>query len=113
MDDTALLAFLGVKPTALPPAPDKPSREEKLARLEPAPAGCVACDAPAWVTRTVATSEGRRWLDLCRPHCLAASAERCKQLPDAPVEDTLAVLREAAEGAGLRMRVIATNITAD
>lgn len=108
MDDEALLAFLDVKPAYLPPAPAAPTREEYLARIEPVPVPepCAVCGAPAWLTRTVATTAGRRWLDLCRPHRLAASEERRKRLPDAPVGETLAVLQEAAEECGLRMRVI-------
>lgn len=110
MDDTALLAFLGVKPHALPLAPDSPSREEKLARLEPCPVGCVVCGAPAWLTRTISTDTGCRWLDLCRPHRLAVSEERRRHVPDVPVpmSETLAVLLWAAEEVGLRMRIIAS-----
>lgn len=106
-----LLAFLGVEPADLPPAPDAPTRCEHLARITPAadPQPCAVCGAPAWLTRTVATDQGRRWLDLCRPHRLAVSEERRKHQPPVPWSETLSVLQQAAEEAGLRMRVIASS----
>ncbi|UPZ27592.1 hypothetical protein MUK60_07070 [Streptomyces sp. LRE541] len=112
MDDAGLLAFLVVKPADLPPAPVVRTRDEALARITPAanPQPCVMCGAPAWLTRTVATEAGHRWLDLCRPHRLAVSDWRRTQQPHVPFAETVNVLVEAAESVGLRVRVIASNL---
>jgi hypothetical protein len=112
MDDAAVLAFLGVQPVDLPPAPDVPTRGEKLARITPVtdPQPCVVCGAPAWLTRTVATEAGRRWLDLCRPHRLAVSSWRRSRQPDVPFAETVGVLVDAAGSVGLRVRIIASSL---
>ncbi|MFD9190307.1 hypothetical protein ACFWCA_19015 [Streptomyces phaeochromogenes] len=112
MEDEAMLAFLGVKPDDLPAAPEARGREGALARITPAtdPEPCAVCGAPAWLTRTVATDAGRRWLDLCRSHRLAVSEERRKRRPPVPIDETVSVLQEAAASVGLQVRVIASNI---
>ncbi|MFG2660113.1 hypothetical protein [Streptomyces sp. NPDC048425] len=63
-----------------------------------------ACGDPARSTRIITTSDhGRRWLDLCRD-CMLATKERGR--PAVPLADTLAVLRAAAEEAGVTVRVL-------
>lgn len=110
MDDAQLLAFLGVDPADLKPAPPpRPRPPELWDRIGLNPVQCAACNSPAWTTRIItAPGLGFRWLDQCRDHAMAVIAARPK-LPPVPVEDTLSVLREAAEETGLRMRVIASS----
>ncbi|MFB7711617.1 hypothetical protein [Streptomyces sp. NPDC056105] len=107
MNVTDLLLRLGLDPADLKPGPQRPAnQEDAAARLgpTPGPVPCVACGTPARSTRIIDTpSHGRRWLDLCRD-CMLATAD--PRRPTVPLAATLAVLREAAEEAGVTVRVL-------
>ncbi|WP_432182063.1 hypothetical protein [Streptomyces sp. NBC_00063] len=107
MDVTDLLRLLALDPADLKPAPQRSaSQEDSAARLgpTPGPVPCVACGDPARSTRIIDTPDhGRRWLDLCRD-CLLATADRRR--PTVPLAATLAVLRDAAEEAGVTVRIL-------
>ncbi|MDX3766399.1 MULTISPECIES: hypothetical protein [unclassified Streptomyces] len=105
MTDADLLRSLGVDPSQLDPAPPWAPRQsagtERLDGSHP----CVHCGKPARATVGVDTpGHGRRWLDRCMP-CLIATTPRGG--PRAPLADTLAVLREAADEAGVDLTVVA------
>ncbi|MGW6481294.1 hypothetical protein ACWGDS_25935 [Streptomyces sp. NPDC055059] len=107
MHVTDLLRLLALDPADLKPAPDRPAtQQDAAARLgpTPGPVSCVACGTPARSTRIIdAPEHGRRWLDLCRD-CMLATADRGR--PAVPLADTVAVLRAAAEEAGVAVRVL-------
>ncbi|MGW3829152.1 hypothetical protein ACWEAF_45020 [Streptomyces sp. NPDC005071] len=101
MSDADLLRSLGVDPSQLDPAPPWAPRigGERLDGNHP----CVRCGKPARATGVVTTpGHGRRWLDRCMP-CLIATTPRGG--PRAPLADTLAVLREAAQEAGATLTI--------
>ncbi|WP_406309808.1 hypothetical protein [Streptomyces sp. NBC_00623] len=101
MTDADLLRSLGVDPSQLDPAPPWAPRAgaERLDGSHP----CALCGKPARATVGVDTpGHGRRWLDRCMP-CLIATTPRGG--PRAPLADTLAVLREAARGAGATVTI--------
>ncbi|MET7845336.1 hypothetical protein ABZT45_43775 [Streptomyces sp. NPDC005356] len=89
MDPTDLLQRLALDPADLKPGPQRQAnQEDAAARLgpTPGPVPCVACGDPARSTRIIATADrGRRAV---------------------PLADTLAVLRAAAEEAGVTVRVL-------
>jgi hypothetical protein len=73
--DVGRLAFLGVDPAALDPAPDGPLRRSGYqARINPGLSrrGCSVCGKPAVATRRIEVA-GLRWLDSCRD-CMLAGA---------------------------------------
>ncbi|MFF2515792.1 hypothetical protein [Streptomyces sp. NPDC058086] len=73
--DLERLAFLGVDPASLDPAPSHPVRADWLARIEmlsPDRRRCCFCRALAVATRVVDLAElGLRWHDQCRD-CMIA-----------------------------------------
>ncbi|MFD7774292.1 hypothetical protein [Streptomyces sp. NPDC059753] len=105
MNVTDLLRSLALDPADLKPAPHREATAQDAAeRLGPEPLPCVACGTPARSTRIIDTpSHGRRWLDLCRD-CMLATAD--PRRPTVPLAATLAVLREAAEEAGVTVRAL-------
>ncbi|MFD8771483.1 hypothetical protein [Streptomyces sp. NPDC059916] len=105
MNVTDLLLRLGLDPADLKPAPSRAANAQDAAeRLGPEPLPCAACGTPARSTRIIDTpGHGRRWLDLCRD-CMLATAD--PRRPTVPLADTLAVLRDAAEEAGLTVRIL-------
>ncbi|WP_030917219.1 hypothetical protein [Streptomyces sp. NRRL B-24720] len=104
MDDADLLRSLGVDPSTLDPAPAAPWRIAGAERLD-GRHPCVRCGKPATLVGIVdLPGYGRRWLDRCMP-CLLATTPRGK--PQAPLADTLAVLREAAREAGVELTIVA------
>ncbi|MFD7204378.1 hypothetical protein [Streptomyces sp. NPDC059893] len=105
MNVTDLLLRLGLDPADLKPAPTRAATAQDAAeRLGPEPLPCASCGTPARSTRIIDTpNHGRRWLDLCRD-CMLAIADRRR--PTMPLAATLAVLREAAEEAGVTVRVL-------
>ncbi|WP_405635700.1 hypothetical protein OHB53_22875 [Streptomyces sp. NBC_00056] len=107
MDPTDLLQRLALDPADLKPGPQRQAnQEDAAARLgpTPGPVPCVACGDPARSTRIITTpGHGRRWLDLCRD-CMLATADRGRRA--VPLADTLAVLRAAAEEAGVTVPVL-------
>jgi hypothetical protein len=107
LDDT--LHLLGVDPSQLEPAPPwqpgsswSPGIRE---RTGPSAKPCVGCGAPAQSTQIIdVPGHGHRWLDRCMP-CLLATVKHDAG-PPAPLEETLAVLRDAAREAGVHLTVI-------
>ena len=73
--DLERLAFLGVDPASLDPAPSQPVRADWLARIDmhsPDRRRCCSCRALAVATRVVDLAElGLRWHDPCRA-CMIA-----------------------------------------
>ncbi|MFE7928335.1 hypothetical protein ACFU6S_06275 [Streptomyces sp. NPDC057456] len=69
------LAFLGVDPAALEPAPERPTRADSWPRIDihsPSRRRCSSCRALAAATRVVRPAgDGPRWLDQCRD-CMIA-----------------------------------------
>lgn len=102
-DDADLLQDLGVDPADLAPAPDRPVPECVYTGRLDARHPCVRCGAPATVAGIAETSLGRHWVDRCMP-CLVATTPRGG--PPGPLEDTLAVLREAAATAGVALIIV-------
>jgi hypothetical protein len=106
MDDDDILEQLGVDPARLEPAPPGlpavlPPRERQDRYERP----CAACGQPARTTRVIdLPGHGPRWLDRCRD-CFLATVPRGSGQP-APLEETLAVLAEAAREAGVTLTVI-------
>nr|WTB35184.1 hypothetical protein OG781_42140 [Streptomyces sp. NBC_00830] len=103
MTDADLLRSLNVDPSQLDPAPPWAPRQragtERLDGSHP----CVRCGDPARATGVVdVPGYGRRWLDRCMP-CLIATTPRGG--PRAPLADTLTVLREAAQEAGVTVTI--------
>ncbi|WP_406297255.1 hypothetical protein [Streptomyces sp. NBC_00624] len=105
MNDADLLRVLGVDPSELDPAPPwTPRQLASIHRLDGS-LPCVRCGEPARATGVVvAPGHGRRWLDRCMP-CLLATTPRGG--PSGPLEDTLAVLRQAAQEAGVDLTIVA------
>ncbi|MCX5317992.1 hypothetical protein [Streptomyces sp. NBC_00154] len=104
MNDADLLRVLGVDPSELAPAPPwMPRQLASVNRLDGS-LPCVRCGEPARATGVVdAPGHGRRWLDRCMP-CLLATTPRGG--PPGPLEDTLAVLRQAAQQAGVDLTIV-------
>ncbi|WP_030180467.1 hypothetical protein [Streptomyces sp. NRRL S-813] len=73
------LAFLGVNPAQLDPAPAGPLRttgyQARIHPLSPTRARCAACGEPAIATQIVdVPGLGLRWHDSCRD-CMVAGAK--------------------------------------
>ncbi|MFF1301077.1 hypothetical protein [Streptomyces sp. NPDC058296] len=101
MTDADLLRSLGIDPSQLDAAPPWAPRAgaERLDGSRP----CARCGEPARATGVVdVPGHGRRWLDRCMP-CLIATTPRGG--PRGPLEDTVAVLRDAAREAGVALTI--------
>ncbi|MGW6358687.1 hypothetical protein ACWFR5_26820 [Streptomyces sp. NPDC055092] len=105
MNVTDLLRSLALDPAELKPAPYRQATARDAAeRLGPEPLPCAACGAPARSTRIIdSPGHGWRWLDLCRD-CMLATVDRRR--PTVPLAATFEVLRDAAEEAGVTVRVL-------
>ncbi|MFD7201275.1 hypothetical protein [Streptomyces sp. NPDC059893] len=101
MNVTDLLRSLALDPAELKPAPYRQATAQDAAeRLGPEPLPCAACGTPARSTRIIdSPGHGWRWLDLYRD-CMLATVDRRR--PTVPLE----VLRDAAEEAGVIVRVL-------
>ncbi|MFE6977231.1 hypothetical protein [Streptomyces sp. NPDC057682] len=102
-DGGDLLQDLGVDPADLDPAPARPVPECVYTGRLVARYPCVRCGDPATVAAIAETPLGRRWVDRCMP-CLVATTPRGG--PPGPLEDTMAVLREAAATVGVALTVV-------
>lgn len=107
MNDADLLS-LGIDPATLDPAPPwTPRWEAAIERLR-ARRPCLLCGQPSSAAGTVdVAGHGRRWVDRCMP-CLVATRPRDR--PQAPLEDTLAVIREAAREAGATITIVTDGV---
>ncbi|MFE9855632.1 hypothetical protein [Streptomyces sp. NPDC005780] len=104
MHEADLLRSFGIDPAVLDPAPPwTPCGSAAIERLR-GRFPCLGCDAPSTVADTVtAAGLGRRWVDLCMPCLIAATPRSGAQ---APLEDTLGVLRDAAREVGVALTVV-------
>ncbi|MFE7398870.1 hypothetical protein [Streptomyces sp. NPDC057557] len=104
MDDADLLRSLDVDPAQLDPAPPPAERRAAGAERLKGSHPCARCGKPARATGVVDTpGHGRRWLDRCMP-CLIVTTPRGG--PRAPLTAMLAMLREAAQEAGVDLSIV-------
>ncbi|MFD6490706.1 hypothetical protein [Streptomyces sp. NPDC060188] len=105
MHSSDLLHLLGVTVDDLehapPEAPIGSSGKRRLAEGH----RCLRCGRPATVAGVLdIPGRGRLWVDRCTP-CMVATTSRSDRQP-APLEDVLAILRDAALEARVPLRVI-------
>jgi hypothetical protein len=106
MDDADLLRLLDIDPADLDPAPPwAPYRGTGAERIDGS-RPCAGCGEPARSTRLVdVPGAGRRWLDTCRDHMLAAARLRPSRMPPT-VERIAADLHTAARKAAVDLTVV-------
>ncbi|MFJ7963106.1 hypothetical protein [Streptomyces sp. NPDC096324] len=103
MDSPDLLELLGIDPADLEPAPPNASYRSSSHLTEQH--ACLRCGRPATLAGVIdVPTLGSRWIDRCGP-CFVATSSRPSGTA-APLEDTLAVLRDAALEAGVRLHVM-------
>jgi hypothetical protein len=105
MHATDLLQSLGVTPDDLEPASPEAPLSSTGAQRAAAQHPCLRCGQPATFASVLEIpGAGRRWIDRCGPCFLATTPQRAG--PPIPLEETLAVLRDAALEAGVQLHVM-------